>query len=81
MVDALDAAVGAGVEGAGVDLVDATTVVDDGSKFGGKGTSVVGGKRRRAPPEMDVVVEKDVSGAGGRELSCRDGRHIGTAAG
>ena len=36
MVDALDAAVGAGVVGAGVDLVDTKAVVDDVCKLGRK---------------------------------------------
>ena len=68
MVDALDAAVGARALGAGVDAVDATAVVHDGRKLGGKPLPVVREERHRAPPTK-MSFKKDVSGADGRENS------------
>ena len=51
MVDALDAAIGAGVVGADDYLVDTKAVVDDVRKRGGKVLSVVGQECNRSPPE------------------------------
>ena len=70
MVDALDAAVGAGVVSAGVDLVDPKAVVIGVSKLGIEVESVVREERHWAAPKGDVFVDEDVGGAGGRELSC-----------
>ena len=70
MVDPLDAAVGAGVIGTGVDLADANAVVDDGRQLGGKLLTIIGEERHRAPPERDALVEQDVGGSGGREVLC-----------
>ena len=78
MVNALDAAVGRGVAFADVDLVDAKADID-GRELGEKLLAVVGDKRHRAPPEGTVLVDEDVRGAGGCELRCRDGGHVGAA--
>ena len=80
MVDPLDAAVGAGVVGAGVDLADANAVVDDGRQLRGELLTIVGEERHRAPPERDVLVEQDAGSSGGREVFCRGSERVGPAA-
>ena len=80
MVDPLDAAAGAGVVGAGVDLADANAVVDGGRQLGGELLTIVGEERHRASPERDALVEQDVCSFGGREVLCRDSEHVGPAA-
>ena len=57
VVDQLDAAVGAGVVGAGVDLAEANAVVDDGRQLWGELLTIVGEERHRAPPERGVLVD------------------------
>lgn len=42
--------------------------------------SVAGQECHRALPEGGAFVEEDVGGAGGRELRCRDAKHIDAAA-
>ena len=79
MVDPLDAAVGAGVIGARVDLADANAVVDDGRKLGGELLTIVGEERHWSLQERDVLVEQNVGSSGGREILCRDNDHAGPA--
>ena len=66
--------------GAGVDLVDANAVVDDGRQLGDEVLTIVGEERHRAPPERDVLVEQDVGSSVDREVLCRDRKHVGPVA-
>ena len=61
MVGVLDAAIGTGVVGTGIDLVDTKAVVDGVRKLGGKLLSVVGEECNRAPPESDVILQEGVN--------------------
>ena len=80
VVDALDAAVGEWVVGAGVDLVDAETFVEGDGELSGELHAVVGDESHGAPPKRYVLVDENVSGAGGGELGCFHRVHVGTAA-
>ena len=63
MIEALDAAVSAGVVGAGGDLVNAEALVKSAGKVRSKLKSVVGNEGDEASPERDVAVDEDVGGA------------------
>ena len=80
VVDALDAAVGEWVVGAGVDLVDAETFVEGDRELPGELHAVVGDESHGAPPTRYVLVDEDVGGAGGGELGYCYHVHVGTTA-
>ena len=63
MIEALDAAVGAGVVVAGGSLVNAEALIEGTGKFRSNLKSIVGMEGNGASPERDVAVDEDVGGA------------------
>ena len=63
MIEALAAAVGAGVVGAGGDPVNAEALVEGAGKYRAKLKPIVGKEYNGASPERDVAVDEDVGGA------------------
>ena len=62
MIEAIDAAVSAGLVGADGDFVDAEALVEGAGKFRAKLKSIVGKEVNWASPEQDVAVDEDVGG-------------------
>ena len=80
MVDAFDAAVGAGVVGVRDDTVDAEALVENAREFR-KGLKTVEGKGSNgASPEGGVAIDEDVGHAGCGEFSLSGGEYVGAAA-
>ena len=79
VVDTLDIDVGARVVGAGDNSIGAEAVVEGEERFGDTPESVVGKQSDGASPIRNISVNKDVSRAGGGELSLCSGVHVGAA--
>ena len=76
MVDAFDAAVGAGVVGACGDFVDAEALVEGTREFTPELNTVVGKESNGASTESDVAIDEDVGRAGCGELSLSSGVRV-----
>lgn len=80
MVDALDAAAGAGMVGAGGNVVDAEALVGGARMFGAELEPIVGKESKGSSPERDVAVDEDVGRAGSGQPNLSIGVHVGSAA-
>ena len=79
VIDTLDIDVGARVVGAGDYRIGTEAVVEGEGRFGDAPESVVGKKSDLASMKSHISVKKDVSRAGGGELSLCSGVHVGAA--
>ena len=80
MVDAFDAAVGAGMVGTPGDFVDAEALIEGAREFGAELKTVIGKESNGASPERDVAIDQYISRAECGELGLSSGVHIGATA-
>ena len=80
VVDAFDAAAGAGVVGACGEIVDAEALIEGARESRADLNTVIGKESNGASPKGDVAIDEDIDRTGCGELSLGSGVHISAVA-